>query len=125
MSIILIVTLILLLCLYGIQKTNFDNILNPLCFLVAAISGSALFVMLISLPINISDTNSFIKKVERDREYYAEIKDINIDRNTYAKLVHRVIRTNERLRAEKDGDGGIFDIWVPDKIHNVKPIVLE
>ena len=120
MIILITSTILLILGLWIASKGDWD-LIEGTGAILAFISGMALVIGLIILPINRMDSFAKIaeyKSVELTLEQAR--KDDNQMENV--ALQHKIIDSNKWLASQLYYNGTLFDIWVPDEILELEPI---
>ncbi len=110
-----------LLTIGGIIKHSFNG-WEVSGFLISIISGVALVIALIVLPVNFNSIKSDINQYNIIKQTILESRTENISDIERAALTTKIIETNQWLVNTQYWNETIFDIYIPDEIMKLKPL---
>lgn len=116
--IIILVTLLLLVVGIVLLTKNNDSFIG---FIFTAITGTALVIALICIPIKHMGVNAFITKFEATETSIISARNKGVDVEN-AAIQHKIIECNQWLAGKKYYNDSIFGLWIPDTVEDLTPI---
>ncbi len=107
-----------------LKNSNGNDWKAPTGFIAVFVAAVVLFMMAVAFPVNYLLVTSDIVKHEEYRRTINEMRNRVFEANPVegAAIFLKILNTNAAIADYKYWNERIWDLWIPDKIMNVKPI---
>ncbi|MEN6320634.1 MAG: hypothetical protein ABFD82_18000 [Syntrophaceae bacterium] len=120
----LIIIALAIICTVGtiIAVNSYRELWELSAGLIAILSGTALFLCLLALPINYYGRMADVQKYNAFKTTIAKARQTKASEIERAAVLMQIAKWNQELASAKYWNKTLFDIWIPDEYAKLPPL---